>query len=371
MKRPRVAFDVTPLLYTGGGIRRSTESLLGALFARENEFDLVPFGRRLLGGPFLFERKDRRCKRLRLPRSAEGLIKAFGLVEASCRADLYHATDFYMPLRSGSAAIATIHDVIFLCNPEPGADHVRLARWAGKFAVQSKAIMTCSQWTRNALCEAMNVDPAKIHVIYWGVDHDRFFPDRDEVALRSRLLDALQIERPYFLAVSCSMHRKNTPRLLRAYAELLKRGVSTNLVVVWDAPNEIRQTYQALVTQGRIRFTGRVDDRTLRDLYAGATATLYPSLDEGFGLPLLESMSCGTPVIAARASCLPEIAGDAALYVDPFSEQSMIDAMERFENRDPSLAELREKGINHAATFTWARCAEQTAEVYRQTLASL
>jgi glycosyltransferase involved in cell wall biosynthesis len=368
---PRIAIDVTPLLYTGGGIRRCTESLLTALGKRQTNFSLVPIGRRLLGKRMRFDGIDHPGVRLRLPRCAETLIRALGLIEVSCRADLYHATDFYMPLRSAHRGISTIHDVIFLRNPEPGVDHARIAKWIGDFAAKSQAIITCSQWTKNDLVATLGVDPQKIHVVYWGVDHDRFFPEPDRDAVCRRLSDSLKIERPYFLAVSCSMHRKNTPRLLRAYVELLKKGCENDLVVVWNPPAEIRELYQNEIADGRIRFTGRVDDVMLRDLYTGATATLYPSTDEGFGLPILESMSCGTPVITSNNSCLPEIGGDAAIYVDPLCDQSITDAMARFENRDIDINQLKALGLRRAGEFTWERCAEQTIDIYEQALANL
>lgn len=367
--RPRVAIDVTPLLYTGNGIHRCTGALVKELARSHSDMDLLMVGRRLGG-----RRVDRNTfnapvVRLRLPRKAESLIRTLGLIERTCRADLYHATDFYMPLRRPQGAVATVHDLIFLKNPEPMVDHVRLARCAGDFARNCRAIMTVSEWCKRDIVEILQVDPRKVHVVYWGVDRKSFFRPNDLDAMRRRLQEAVGISRPYFLAVSCSMERKNTPRLLRAFDRLLGEGIQHDLVVVWDPPIQLRQLYLRQERAGRIKFTGRVSDGILRDLYAGATAMIYPSLEEGFGLPLLEAMSCGTPVITSDASCLPEIGGDAAIYVNPLDERHLTTAMANLAVDSSKREELKARGLRRAAYFTWERCAQQTLEVYRTALA--
>jgi glycosyltransferase involved in cell wall biosynthesis len=370
----RIAVDVTPLLYAGNGIHRCTGALVERLLQRRHDFDLSLVGRRLggrrglrIGPPGL---GARRVTRLRLPRRAEPLIRSLGLIERTCPADLYHATDFYLPLKRPQRGIATIHDMIFLKQPEPLVDHDRLARWVGGFAHSCRAIITTSQWSKADIVRMLDVDPAKVHVVYWGVDRNAFFPAADPDPLRRRLASALGIRRPYFLAVSCSTERKNTPRLLRAYDRLLRQGASHDLVLVWSAPPQVRAQYERQIAAGRIHFTGRVSDELLRDLYAAAAATVYPSLDEGFGLPLLEAMSCGSPVIASDRSCIPEVARTAAAYINPEDEADIAAALERFENGDPALAGLRQLGFDRAAQFSWERCADETIRVYRAALAA-
>jgi glycosyltransferase involved in cell wall biosynthesis len=370
--RPRVAIDATPLLYTANGIGRTTRALVeGVLRASErDEMDVVLFGRRLSGAA-LAQRVPGagQTVHLRLPRKAEWLIGKLGLIEWTCGADLYHATDFYSPLNRPQDSLATMHDVIFLRNPEPMVDHVRLARWAGAFARQARGVITCSHWCKQDIVRTLGVDPAKIHVTYWGVDRQLFRPEPDRAALGQRLKSSVNVAGPYFLAVSCSTSRKNTPRLLAAYEHLLPDHPANQLILVWDAPPEIRQRYAVQQEQGRIRFIGRVNDQLLRDLYCGATAMLFPSLDEGFGLPVLEAMACGTPVITSNRTCLPEIAGGAAVLVNPEDQPALVSAMARFESGDPALAELPQKGLARAAEFTWDRCLQQTLGVYRQALA--
>ncbi len=259
--------------------------------------------------------------------------------------------------------------MIFLKNPEPMVDHQRLARWVGGFARRCRAIITCSEWCKREIVEVLDAEPSRVHVIYWGVDRTTFRPEPDIEALRHRLRSQVGITWPYFLAVACSTGRKNTPRLLRAFDKFVEQGGDHNLVAVWDPPAEVRREFDHHVAAGRLRFTGHVSDVLLRDLYAGATATIYPSLNEGFGLPMLESMSCGTPVIASDATCLPEIAGDAAVYVDPHNENAIAAAMTTFEDGSASRPALRERGLVRAAQFTWENCAARTASVYRVALA--
>ena len=367
--RPTIAIDATPLLYRANGIGRCARSLITALLAADAKMSFRLFGRRLAGPSLSTRGFGTPTTHFRLPRKAESFIQRCGLVEMACPADLYHATDFYSPLQP-DRAVATIHDVIFLTHPETMVDHARLARWVKGFARKCRAIITSSEYCKGEIAETLAIDPARIHVVYWGVDSEMFRPEPDEGALRDRLRRDVGINRSYFLAVSCSMERKNTPRLLRAYSRLLEQGTAYDLVVVWEPPPEIASMYQTPASQGRIHFTGRVSDPALRDLYCGATATLYPSLHEGFGLPVIEAMSCGSPVITSATSCLPEIGGDAAVYVDPQDEEAIARAMERFENRAVDVAMLKERGRSRAAEFSWERCASQTMNVYRAGLAS-
>jgi glycosyltransferase involved in cell wall biosynthesis len=141
-------------------------------------------------------------------------------------------------------------------------------------------------------------------------------------------------------------------------------------VLLWDAPPEIRECYGRGQLAERIHFLPRQPDSALRDLYCGATALLYPSLYEGFGLPVLEAMSCGCPVVTSNTTSLPEVAGGAAIYVDPRDATSLVAAMESFENGSANAAGLRVKGLDRASMFSWDRAARETLEVYRRCLVS-
>lgn len=348
--RKRIAIDVTPLLSEGSGIARATHSLLAVLVKLPCEHDLVGFGRRLRGGAVEL---PIRSVRLRLPRAAEPLMRRLRLVERLCPADLYHATDFYLPLGDPSRAVATVHDLIFLTNPEKMVDHDRLRRWAPDFIRRCRAVIAVSEHTKREIVSVLGVPAERIQVVHWGLDHDLFRPDGKVT------------ERPYFFAVSCSTGRKNTPLLLRAYAELAKQNPRNDFVLAWDPPPEIRAEYGA---HPRIRFIGRQGDDALRALYSGATALVFPSLQEGFGLPVLEAMACGAPVIASNATSLPEVGGDAAVYVDPRDEGGLVATLKAFDDGTVDSAALRARGLKQAARFTWEKCARETLVVYEQAL---
>ncbi|HEX4792714.1 MAG TPA: glycosyltransferase family 1 protein [Humisphaera sp.] len=366
--RSKVAIDVTPLLYTSNGIGRCTRALVNQLLGSRTRMEFTLFGRRLAGrglGRIGFAAPT---VQLRLPRRAERLIQALGLVELTCKAELYHATDFYIPLKHPERAVATIHDVIFLRQPETMVDHARLAKWVPDFARRCRAIVTVSDYSKREIVDVLGVDPGKVHVTYPAVDAGCFKPEADQDALRNRLLRRLNLRRPYFLAVSCSQGRKNTPLLLEAYSQLIPDAPMNDLVLIWDAPAQVRERFSRRETSARIHFVGRQTDDELRDLYAGATALVFPSLYEGFGLPVLEALKCGTPVITSNVSSLPEVGGDAAIYVDPRDRDSIVAALEMFENESPLTHGLGAKGLRHAACFTWERFAQQTMDVYERCL---
>jgi len=178
----------------------------------------------------------------------------------------------------------------------------------------------------------------------------------------------LGFDRPFFLAVSCSAGRKNTPFLLDAYARLRRNNPDNDLVLVWDPPAGIRERYCPGGISDRIHFIGRQSDEMLADLYRCATALVFPSLYEGFGLPVLEAMSCGCPVISSATSSMPEAGGKAAVYIDPRDDTSLVKALEAFENGDAETRELTGRGLTQAARFSWERCGRETLQVYERCL---
>jgi len=367
--RKRVAIDASPLLYGQAvGIARSTRRLVEALLSRDTDLELRLLGRRLLGPPLRSFGFPVPGVQLRLPRAAEPAIRALGLIETTCSADLYHATDFYLPLRRPENAVATIHDVIFLTRPEPMVDHARLARWVPEFARRCRRVITVSEFSRGEIAATLGVEPARIDVIPWAADPEVFRPEPDEEALRRRLAAAHGPPRPYFLAVSCSTGRKNTPMVLEAYGELLRRDPANDLVLVWDPPADLRERWGRGDAGRRVHFVPRQSDAGLRDLYCGATALVYPSRHEGFGLPVLESLSCGTPAIVSHTSALPEVAGDAGIYVDPDDPSSLRAAMERFETGADDRVALRTAALAQARRFSWERTAQATIAVYQRCL---
>jgi glycosyltransferase involved in cell wall biosynthesis len=366
--KKRIVIDATPLLYTPTGIGRTTRMLIAALLEIGCDYELVLFGRRLQGKRLSDVCFGLKTTHLRLPRASEWIIQKARLIELLCKGDLYHATDFYMPLERADRAVATIHDLIFLIEPEKMVDHARLSRWVPDFARRCRGIITCSEFSKADIVNQLGINPNKVHVIYWGVDRKTFNTAKAERLVKRKLNTMLGFDRPYFLAVSCSTGRKNTPLLLSSYAQLLKNSPANDLVLAWDAPEEICRQYNSGEFAERIHFIGRRGDGDLSDLYRGATALVFPSLYEGFGLPVLEAMSCGAPVIVSNSTSLPEVGGSAAVYIDPCSKESLVSKLEAFENNDATIQGLREKVINQASQFSWKKCAHETLEVYAECL---
>jgi glycosyltransferase involved in cell wall biosynthesis len=185
-------------------------------------------------------------------------------------------------------------------------------------------------------------------------------------------LERAGVERPYILYVGSVEPRKNLLRLLDAYQELLKWSERWRLVIVgarnyWKS-SPVAQKVEQLGLGGQVKFTGYVPDEDLPALYNGADLFCFPSLYEGFGLPVLEAMACGTPVVTANSSSLPEVAGEAALLVDPYNVAEIAAAMRRVLE-DPQLAEvLRQRGLKRSAQFTWEKTARETIAVYEKVL---
>ena len=364
----RVVIDATPLLYTANGIGRMTRMVIEAVVDGGSSYDVVLFGRRLRGPRLKDLGLRAKAVHLRLPRAGEGIMKDLNLVEVLCRGDLYHATDFYLPLERPERALATIYDLIFLMQPETMVDHARLAKWAPRFARRCRRIITISESSKADIVNRLDIDPGRVHVTYPGVDRDLFCPSTDYEGLSKRIGTLLGLPRPFFLGVSCSEGRKNTPLLLDAYERLWRNDPRNDLVLVWDPPAGVRERYGSPGLAQRIHFIGRQSDDVLADLYRSATALVFPSLCEGFGLPILEAMSCGCPVIASGTSSMPEVAGEAAMYIDPRDVTSLTKALEAFENGDAEIRKFQRRGLARAARFSWERCGRETLEVYERCL---
>lgn len=358
-----ILFDCTPSLFPSNGVGRVTRALLNALLNEVDPKDFVLYSRSLRKKLQDFPMSKK--LRLPFPNQLEGLIKKFSLLDHLTKdVSLYHATDHYMPIKNCSKAIVTVHDIIFLKRPEKHLSklHKKMARNVPPLLKKCLHIITCSEYTKQDLISNLGLPPEKITVIPWGINHQLFSCCENKNNLELSLTKKFGLSRPYFLGVSCSVGRKNTPMLLNCYERMLEERPENDLVLVWDAPEEIRQRY----SHPRIHFIGKVDDESLRDLYSCATATIYPSLYEGFGLPVLESMSCGTPVICSDVTSLPEVGADVCLYINPLDSKSLFNQMMKFEKNEINTDLIKAAGIKHAKKFTWKECAQKTMNLYRR-----
>lgn len=272
----------------------------------------------------------------------------------------------------GARRVVTIHDAFPYVYPET---HNRLDNWRYRWLLPRAArraarVVTDSQHSRRDLQRYLGLSQSDLAVVTCGLSAD--FRPVAETAARRATLDRYGITRPYLLYVGGINARKNIARLFEAYARVRLRHPEIELVIggkrQWQV-DEIDATFERLALHGHVRFTGYLDDADLPALYSAARAFVFPSLYEGFGLPPLEAMACGAPVITSNVSSLPEVVGDAALLADPYQIDELADAIGRVLD-DAGLAQtLRDRGQARAAQFTWTRAAREMLTVYEQALA--
>lgn len=268
--------------------------------------------------------------------------------------------------------VATIHDLAFEHMPETftrrGSMQLKLT--VRRTAQRAARIATVSEYSRQDLLRTYKLSPEKVAVTYNGIE-SHFTPQTESPDEASDIRRHFGISRDFLLAVGSLQPRKNLVRLIRAYAKLRAEhsGFAPQLVIVgrklWLADEIFAEVRRQRWAEDVI-LTGYVADADLAQLYRTATAFVYPSLFEGFGLPPVEAMACGTPVVTSNVSSLPEVVGDAALLIDPCDDQALAAALLQIVNDQPLRAKLREQGIIQAGKFTWRAAAEKTLQLYRE-----
>jgi len=261
--------------------------------------------------------------------------------------------------------VCTFHDLIPLDNPEWFSP--RFSAWYGwlmpRLAHQVAHLIAVSEFTRRRIVERFGVRPGKVTVIPNGIDV-RFSPRPMEEIVAAREGLALP-EGQYFLFVGSLEPRKNLRRLLSAWERVQRQLPDGTWLVIAGAKGRSQVFSQVPVEQlpPRVHLTGYVSDDTLPALYSGALALVYPSLYEGFGLPPLEAMACGTPVITSNTTSLPEVAGDAAILVDPLDLDQIGSAIARVATDSGLRTDLSRRGVARAANYSWDVAAKATLQV--------
>jgi glycosyltransferase involved in cell wall biosynthesis len=285
------------------------------------------------------------------------------------RLDVFHSTNYVSPVFLPCYSVVTIHDANYVHFP----DSFSLPElWGWKLLVPLSArsadsIIAASKTASRDIVEAFGVSSSKIQTVYLA-PHRRFSATCPQYFVNA-VLARYAIVRPYILCVAASYRSKNIPRLLMAY-DILKREYRFNcgLVLIGmrgRGRQEIGQCIERLQLENVV-MPGWASDEELPAFYKGAAVFALPSLYEGFGMPILEAMACGTPVVTSNVSAMPEIAGYAALLVDPYSPESLAEGIYRVLT-DQALREASiQRGLERARQFSWEKTARETMAVYEQ-----
>ena len=285
--------------------------------------------------------------------------------------DLLHSMAFVSPWLSQRPLIVTVYDLSFIFYPDsfPSLQRLYLRLQTRRSVRRARHIITISESSRQDVTRVFGVPPQKITVIRPGLDPAyRILPADAVAAFRQKR----GLPDHFLLHVGTLQPRKNIPLLLHALVQL--DDPALHLVLVGGKGWLFESIFQQVTTLGlqdRVTFTGYVPDAELPYWYNAADAFVFPSLYEGFGMPVVEAMACGTPVVAAASSSLPEAAGEAGLLFDPADAAELADRITAVR-RDPALsATMRQKGLVQAQQFSWAKTGRETAAVYQQTLHQL
>jgi len=367
----RIGIDTRIVHYARGGIRNYVLHLLGALAALDEDADYY----------VLHSRKDRNPPRpgpnfhsvaCWTPSHHRLERLALGIEIARLRLDLLHSPDF-IPAASGyRRSIITIHDLNFLhypqfLTPESHRYYNRQIEWA---VHRADHILADSHATKSDLISLLDVPSEKVTVVHLAAD-PAFRPLPE--AQTARVIARYGLEPGYLLFVGTLEPRKNLPGLLQAYRLLLDAEVTTAPLVLIGGKgwlyDEVFERIKVLHLTERVCFLHDVPDADLPGLYNSASVLTTPSFYEGFGLPALEAMTCGTPVVVAERASLPEVVGEAGLLVNPDEPDDIARTLARVLTEEPLRARMRELGLVQAARFTWAETARKTLAIYRRVLA--
>ena len=283
-------------------------------------------------------------------------------------AALFHGLNQRLPRRSYPASVVTVHDLFPLTSTEYSAPSFqkRFTEILHDAVSRAGRIIAVSNATREQLLQHTSASDARIRVIHHGVDPIPSASPEEQRAFRSQVL-GLAGEQKFFLSVGAMQVRKNIANIVLAAAKL-----PPYRLVLAGGDGYGAEAIHALIARegmgGRVIRLGHASPETLRLLYSTAAALVFPSLEEGFGMPVLEAMSCGLPVITSNCSAMPEVAGDAAVWVDPRNVTQITSAMRHLAEDASLAANLRQRGRERAARFSWEKCARETWQVYREVL---
>jgi glycosyltransferase involved in cell wall biosynthesis len=283
--------------------------------------------------------------------------------------DVFHVPFYFLPFGAPAKSIVTIYDTRFLRFPNtyPAARAAFLKTFVPGSLRRAGLVLTISEFSKREIVELVGLDPDRIRVTLLA-PREQFTPV-SQPEIRARITAKYRLPGSFILSTSTLEPRKNLARAVEAYASLRKAGLQQELVLVgvhYFGAGDIQEAIARNGLSQAVHIPGYVDDADMPELYRMADAFIYPSLYEGFGIPPLEAMACGTPVVAANSSSIPEVVGQAAKLVDPLSVASIADGIRQVLT-DPGESErLSSLGLERVKLFSWNRTATQTAGAYRE-----
>ena len=374
-----IAIDYTPAYQQAAGIGRYVRELVHALAQADTktEYRLFVTGtgnaHQLVSVGANFQWRTTALSPIWLSRLWHRLSVPLPIEYFVGSVDLFHSTDFVLPpVRSSTVSVLTVHDLSFVRVPESASPRLKayLDRVVPTSVARATHVLADSSATKSDLVGLYDVQPEKVSVLLSGVS-SRFRLQSDELILTTRSKYGIG-SAPYILSIGTVQPRKNYSRLIRAIASLRSQGYAHNLVIAggkgWLA-DEMYETIRTTQMENFVKLIGFAEDADLPALYSGATCFAFPSLYEGFGLPVLEAMACGTPVVTSNVSSLPEVAGDAGLTVDPYDVEELTYALKRVIDDSELRISLINAGLVRAGQFTWGKSVSELMRIYSKLLA--
>ncbi|HZQ07442.1 MAG TPA: glycosyltransferase family 1 protein [Anaerolineae bacterium] len=369
----KVAIDYTAAARQRAGIGRYTRSLIHALAQQDqtNSYTLyVPSDARYLDDAHTFP-NNFRIKRAPLNERAMVTLWQRARIPLPIEvftgeSDVFYSPDFVLPPTRAKRKILTVHDLSFKRVPETVVPNLKwYLEGAVPRAVQrADLILADSEATRKDLIELFHAPSERVRTLYSGCDP--LFQRVTDARELTRVREQYQLQRPFILNVGTIEPRKNLTRLVQAFAQLPPRG-DLELVIAGGRGwmyDEIYAAPQKFGVSDAVRFLGFTPDADLPALYSLSEIFVYPSLYEGFGLPVLEAMTCGTAIVTANNSSLPEVAGDAALLVDARNTEALVSAMHCLLEDTDLRKRMQEKALARAKLFSWEKSARELREAF-------
>jgi len=284
--------------------------------------------------------------------------------------DLFLSTDGYLSLSTEVPSIAVIHDLNFEHHPKDlrWSHSIYYRHFFPKFAKKAARIATVSEFSKSDIVKTYSVNHSKIDVVYNGVN-SRYHPISED--LKVTTINKWSNGKPYLLYVGALHKRKNITRLLQAFDIVAEEHTKLNLLIVGKkmfADKEMEKTFAAMKHKNRVVFTNRLPVSDLHHVLASALGLVYIPYFEGFGIPIIEAMQCGTPVITSNCTSLPEVAGNAALLIDPFDIKDVSEKISLLVENQNLQKQLSESGLSNAKRFSWDKTATALWDTIKQVM---